>query len=59
VTLSTVDALLAALALEFDAAFFTLDRDFERLAFTGLRLHRGKGGRVLEGWLDGDGPPGL
>jgi predicted nucleic acid-binding protein len=39
VTLSTVDALLAALALEFDAALFTLDQDFRRLAFTGLRLH--------------------
>ena len=38
-TLSTVDALLAALALEFDAALFTLDQDFRRLAFTGLRLH--------------------
>lgn len=40
-TLSTVDAVLAALALEYNAAFFTLDQDFERLAFTGLRLHWG------------------
>ncbi|HMD98641.1 MAG TPA: PIN domain nuclease [Terriglobia bacterium] len=40
VSLSTVDALLAAVALEYDAALFTLDRDFERLAFTGLRLYR-------------------
>ena len=40
VALSTVDALLAAVALEYDAALFTLDRDFDRLAFTGLRLHR-------------------
>jgi len=39
VTLSTVDALLAAVALEYGAALFTLDRDFERLTFTGLRLH--------------------
>jgi hypothetical protein len=39
VTLSTVDAVLAALALEHNAAFFTLDEEFDRLAFTGLRLH--------------------
>lgn len=38
-TLSTVDVFLTALALEYDATLFTLDRDFERLAFTGLRLH--------------------
>jgi len=40
VTPSTVDALLAAIALQYNTALFTLDRDFERLAFTGLRLHR-------------------
>ena len=40
-TLSTIDALLAALAIEYHAAFFTLDQDFARLAFTGLRLHWG------------------
>jgi predicted nucleic acid-binding protein len=40
VTHSTVDALLAAVALEYDAALFTLDRDFERLTFSGLRLYR-------------------
>jgi predicted nucleic acid-binding protein len=34
-----VDALLTALALEFSAPLFTLDQDFRRLAFTGLRLH--------------------
>ena len=48
-TLSTVDAVLAALALEHNAAFFTLDHDFERLTFTGLRLHwrnRGREERV-------------
>ena len=39
-TLSTLDALLAALAIEHQAALFTLDKDFEALAFTGLRLHR-------------------
>jgi predicted nucleic acid-binding protein len=39
-TLSTVDALLASLAIEYQAALFTLDKDFERLAFSGLRLHR-------------------
>jgi predicted nucleic acid-binding protein len=39
VTLSTEDALLAAVALEYHAALFTLDRVFGRLAFSGLRLH--------------------
>jgi predicted nucleic acid-binding protein len=38
-TLSTVDALLASLAIEYQANLFTLDKDFERLAFSGLRLH--------------------
>lgn len=38
--LSTVDALLTALAIEYQAALFTLDRDFGRLTFTGLRLHQ-------------------
>jgi len=37
--LSTVDAVLTALALEYNAALFTLDQDFERLTFTGLQLH--------------------
>jgi predicted nucleic acid-binding protein len=37
-TLSTVDALLATLAIEYRAVLFTLDKDFERLTFTGLRL---------------------
>ena len=40
IALSTVDSLIAALVLEYDASLFTLDRDFERLAFTGLRLHQ-------------------
>jgi predicted nucleic acid-binding protein len=44
-TLTTVDAVLTALALEHNAAFFTLDRDFERMTFTGLRLHWGNRGR--------------
>jgi predicted nucleic acid-binding protein len=35
VMISTVDAWLAAVALEYDAALFTLDRDSERLEFTG------------------------
>lgn len=43
-TLSTVDAVLVALALEYNAGFFTLDQDFEGLAFTGLRLHWGNRG---------------
>jgi predicted nucleic acid-binding protein len=38
-TLSTVDALLASLAIEYQAALFTVDRDFARLAFSGLQLH--------------------
>jgi len=39
VTLSTLDALRAALAIEYQAALFTLDKDFGRLTFSGLRLH--------------------
>lgn len=39
-TLSTVDALIAALAIEARAALFTLDRDFARIAsITGLELY--------------------
>jgi predicted nucleic acid-binding protein len=46
-TLSTLDALLACLAIEYQAALFTLDKDFERLAFLGLRLHHsGDNGRT-------------
>lgn len=41
VTISTIDALLAALSLEYNAPLFTLDHDFARLAFTGLQLHWG------------------
>jgi len=41
VTLSTADALIASVALEIGRRpRFTLDGDFERLSFTGLRLHR-------------------
>ncbi|MGH9452006.1 MAG: PIN domain-containing protein [Terriglobia bacterium] len=40
VTLTTVDALIAALALEYGAALFTLDGDFRHLrGFTRLKLH--------------------
>ncbi|HUI41344.1 MAG TPA: PIN domain nuclease [Terriglobia bacterium] len=39
ITLTTVDAVIAALALDYGAALFTLDRDFWRLKFTGLLLH--------------------
>lgn len=39
VSISTVDALLAAITLEFSATLFTLDQDFRRLTFTPLRLH--------------------
>lgn len=38
-TVSTIDALIAELAIEYQAALFTLDKDFEGLTFTGLRLH--------------------
>ncbi|MGA2075153.1 MAG: PIN domain nuclease [Terriglobia bacterium] len=38
-TLSTGDAVLTVVALEWNAAFFTLDQDFKRLAFTGLQLY--------------------
>jgi len=39
-TLSTVDAFIAALAIEVRAALFSLDRDFVRLAsITGLQVY--------------------
>ncbi|MGA8307726.1 MAG: PIN domain nuclease [Candidatus Acidiferrales bacterium] len=40
VSITTIDALVAATALEHGATIFTLDRDFSRIArFTPLRLH--------------------
>ena len=40
VSLTTVDALIAALALESGSVLFTLDQDFTRIAsFSGLRIH--------------------
>ena len=40
VTLSTVDALIATLALEHRVVLFTLDHDFRRIGnLTGLKLH--------------------
>jgi predicted nucleic acid-binding protein len=48
VSLSTVDAVLAALALENDALLFSLDQDFERLTFTGLELHRSRANQNSE-----------
>jgi predicted nucleic acid-binding protein len=41
IELTTIDSLIATLALENGAILFTLDRDFTRIAqFTALRLYR-------------------
>jgi predicted nucleic acid-binding protein len=40
ITLTTIDALIATLALENGAVLCTLDRDFRRIeSFTSLRIH--------------------
>jgi predicted nucleic acid-binding protein len=40
ISLSTIDTLIAALAMEHGTAVFTLDKDFSRIArLTGLPLH--------------------
>jgi len=39
-TVTTIDALIAAIALEHAATIFTLDKDFKQIAqITGLPLH--------------------
>ncbi len=41
ISLTTIDTLIAAVALEHKASVFTLDHDFSRIALiTGLVLHR-------------------
>ncbi len=41
VTLTTIDSLIASIALEHGAGVFTLDHDFSRIArITGLELYR-------------------
>ena len=41
VSLSTIDTLIAAIAIHHRASVFTLDKDFSRIArLTGLALHR-------------------
>ena len=41
ISLSTIDALIAAIAMRHRAAVFTLDKDFSRIArLTNLPLHR-------------------
>jgi predicted nucleic acid-binding protein len=41
ISLTTIDTLIAAVALEHGAAVFTLDQDFSRIArMTGLGLYR-------------------
>jgi predicted nucleic acid-binding protein len=40
-SISTIDAVIAAITLEHGATIFTLDKDFSRIArFTPLRLYR-------------------
>jgi len=41
ISLTTIDTLIAAIAMEYEARVFTLDQDFSRIArLTGLALYR-------------------
>ncbi len=41
ISLTTIDTVIAAIALEHNASVFTLDQDFSRIAsFTGLKMYR-------------------
>lgn len=40
-SITTIDCIIAAIAIDHGAVVFTLDTDFERIAsITGLRLHK-------------------
>ena len=53
ISLTTIDTLIAAIAIEHGASVFTLDRDFARIArVTPLKVHQ----LAVEGLAPGPGP---